>query len=40
MGDRCDGTTLAKVTEGKVRFRDFKRKKTVTLKAGDRYVAG
>jgi hypothetical protein len=40
VGDRCDGTTLAKVTEGKVKFRDFERKKTVTLKAGDRYVAG
>jgi hypothetical protein len=40
VGDRCNGTTLAKVKEGKVRFRDFERKKTVTLKAGDKYVAG
>jgi hypothetical protein len=40
VGDRCDGTTIAKVKEGKVRFRDFELKKTITLKAGDRYVTG
>jgi hypothetical protein len=36
--DRCDGT-LTKVTRGTVRVRDFKRKKTVTVKAGHSYLA-
>jgi hypothetical protein len=36
--DRCDGT-LTKVTRGVVQVRDFKRKKTVTVKAGKSYLA-
>jgi hypothetical protein len=36
--DRCDGT-LTKVTRGTVLVRDFKRKKTVTVKAGHSYLA-
>jgi hypothetical protein len=36
--DRCDGT-LTSVREGKVRVRDFRRKKTVTVKAKHRYLA-
>ena len=40
VGDSCNGTTTAKVTEGKVKFRDFALKKTVTLKQGDSYTAG
>jgi hypothetical protein len=36
--DRCDGT-LTKVTRGTVQVRDFKRKKTVTVKAGHSYLA-
>jgi hypothetical protein len=36
--DRCDGT-LTKVVRGTVRVRDFKRKKTVTVKAGHSYLA-
>jgi hypothetical protein len=36
--DRCDGT-LTKVTRGTVRVQDFKRKKTVTVKAGHSYLA-
>jgi hypothetical protein len=36
--DRCDGT-LTKVTRGSVRVRDFKRHKTVTVKAGRSYLA-
>jgi hypothetical protein len=36
--DRCDGT-LTKVTRGTVQVRDFKRKKTVTVKAGHNYLA-
>jgi hypothetical protein len=35
---RCDGT-LTKVTSGRVAVRDFKRKKTVTVKAGKSYLA-
>ena len=34
----CDGT-LTKVTRGVVQVRDFKRKKTVTVKAGHSYLA-
>ena len=37
--DRCDGSTLFKVKEGVVEVRDDVKKKTVTLEAGDRYVA-
>jgi hypothetical protein len=36
--DRCEGT-LTKVTRGTVRVRDFRRKKTVTVKAGHSYLA-
>jgi hypothetical protein len=36
--DRCEGT-LTKVTRGTVQVRDFKRKKTVTVKAGHSYLA-
>ena len=36
--DRCEGT-LTKVTRGTVQVRDFKRKKTVTVKAGHTYLA-
>jgi hypothetical protein len=36
--DECDGT-LTKVTRGTVIVRDFKRKKTVTVKAGHSYLA-
>jgi hypothetical protein len=36
--DECDGT-LTKVTRGTVLVRDFKRKKTVTVKAGHSYLA-
>jgi hypothetical protein len=36
--DECDGT-LTKVTRGTVSVRDFKRKKTVTVKAGRSYLA-
>jgi VCBS repeat protein len=36
--DRCDGT-LTKVARGTVRVRDFKAKRTVTVKAGHTYLA-
>jgi hypothetical protein len=36
--DRCDGT-LTRVTRGTVSVRDFKRKRTVTVKAGRSYLA-
>ena len=36
--DRCDGT-LVKVTRGKVAVRDFRRKKTIIVKRGKRYLA-
>jgi hypothetical protein len=36
--DECDGT-LTKVTRGTVQVRDFKRKKTVIVKAGHSYLA-
>jgi hypothetical protein len=36
--DRCDGT-LTKVNRGVVQVRDFKRRKTVTVKAGKSYLA-
>ena len=40
VGDRCDGTTVGKVKEGKIRFRDFEKKETIVLRKGDTYVAG
>ena len=36
--DRCDGT-LTKVTRGKVAVRDFRRKRTVLVRAGKSYLA-
>jgi hypothetical protein len=36
--DRCEGT-LTKVRRGTVQVRDFKRRKTVTVKAGHSYLA-
>jgi hypothetical protein len=36
--DRCDGT-LTKVTRGRVAVRDFRRKRTVLLRAGKSYLA-
>ena len=36
--DRCDGT-LTKVKRGTVSVRDFKRRKTVSVKAGHSYLA-
>ena len=36
--DRCDGT-LTKVRRGTVSVRDFKRKRSVTVKAGHSYLA-
>lgn len=36
--DRCNGT-LTRVTEGSVVVRDFKRRKSITLKAGQKYLA-
>ena len=38
MRDRCDGT-LTRVTSGEVKVRDFNRGKTVTLTAGESYLA-
>jgi hypothetical protein len=38
--DRCDGTTLTRVKQGTVSVRDFARRRTVVLRAGQRYVAG
>lgn len=37
--DRCDGSTLFKVKQGTVTVRDFVKKVTVTLEAGETYVA-
>lgn len=36
--DRCDGT-LTKVTSGKVAVRDFRRRKTIVVRAGKSYLA-
>jgi hypothetical protein len=36
--DRCDGT-LTKVTRGRVAVRDFRRKKTILVRAGKSYLA-
>jgi hypothetical protein len=36
--DRCDGT-LTRVTRGRVAVRDFRRKRTVVLRRGKRYLA-
>ena len=36
--DRCDGT-LTRVFRGRVAVRDFRRKKTIVVKAGKRYLA-
>jgi Big-like domain-containing protein len=37
--DRCDTSTLTKVTQGKVQVRDFVRRRTVTLRKGQSYIA-
>jgi hypothetical protein len=37
--DRCDGSTLTRVARGVVKVRDFGRRRTVTVRAGGRYVA-
>jgi hypothetical protein len=39
VADRCDGSTLTKVRSGKVKVRDFVKRKTITLKKGQSYVA-
>jgi hypothetical protein len=36
--DRCDGT-LTKVSRGRVAVRDFRRKRTITVRRGKRYLA-
>jgi hypothetical protein len=38
MVDRCDGT-LTRVRRGVVRVTDFRRHKTITLRAGQSYLA-
>ncbi len=38
VSDRCDGT-LTKVTRGRVTVRDFRRKRTVVVRAGKSYLA-
>lgn len=37
--DRCDKSTLVLVKQGRVTVRDFVRRKTIRLRAGQRYVA-
>ena len=37
--DRCDGSTLTRVTEGVVRFVDFARDRSLLVRAGERAVA-
>lgn len=37
--DRCDKSTLVVVKQGRVTVRDFVRRRTIQLKAGQRYVA-
>jgi CSLREA domain-containing protein len=37
--DRCDRSTLVVVKQGRVTVRDFARRKTIQLRAGQRYVA-
>ena len=36
--DRCDGTTSTRVQSGTVQVRDFRRRRTVRVDAGRRYV--
>jgi len=38
MSDRCEGT-LVRVRKGKVRVRDFRRKRTILVRAGQSYLA-
>jgi hypothetical protein len=38
MTDRCDGTLTA-VKRGRVAVRDFRRKRTVVVRAGKSYLA-
>jgi hypothetical protein len=40
VADRCDRTTLTRVRRGRVSVRDFAARRTVTLRAGQSYVAG
>ena len=37
--DRCDSSTYNAVRRGRVDVRDFRRKKTIRLKAGQKYIA-
>ncbi len=39
VADLCDGSTLTRVKSGTVDVRDFARKRTIALKAGQEYVA-
>jgi hypothetical protein len=39
VADRCDRSTLFKVTDGVVKVRDDVKKKTITLRKRKRYVA-
>jgi hypothetical protein len=39
VADRCDGSTLFKVKKGTVVVRDFVKKSSVVLKAGESYIA-
>jgi hypothetical protein len=39
VADRCDGSTLFKVKKGTVAVRDFVKKATIVLEAGESYVA-
>jgi hypothetical protein len=39
VADRCDGSTLTRVTEGRVAVRDFVLRRTIRLRAGQSYVA-
>ena len=37
--DRCDSSTLFKVTEGTLSIRDFVKDRTLNLAAGNQYIA-
>ena len=38
VADRCDGSTLTRVTKGSVTVRDFAKRKNIVVKRGRRYV--
>ena len=40
VADRCNGSTLFKVRKGVAKVRDSRKRKTVVVRAGRRYVAG